>query len=220
MTAGVDYATTPTLLKLQGEGDERELIDYASDEWLKGAKMNAIESMSYSFNAVLGSNISENVDFTVSWNGTFDDVSGTLAGFNNKYFMHRASAQIKAVLPLGFTLTGSCLYTEYIGITNGYKDHFTLINLWVGKKVFKKLGEVQVGVNDLLNQNTSFSRNLSTGYSQVRYNSILGRHFLVRFTYNLRHFSGNKKFKRNNNLSLKLIQDKSEDGKVTTLPNL
>lgn len=220
MTAGVDYATTPTLLKLQGEGDERELIDYASDEWLKGAKMNAIESMSYSFNAVLGSNISENVDFTVSWNGSFNDVSGTLAGFNNKYFMHRASAQIKAVLPLGFTLTGSCLYTEYIGITNGYKDHFTLINLWVGKKVFKKLGEVQVGVNDLLNQNTSFSRNLSTGYSQVRYNSILGRHFLVRFTYNLRHFSGNKKFKRNNNLSLKLIQDKSEDGKVTTLPNL
>jgi hypothetical protein len=132
--------------------------------------------------------------------------------------MHRASAQAKAVLPLGFTLTGSCLYTQYIGITNGYKDHFTLINLWVGKKVLKKLGEIQVGVNDLLNQNISFSRNLSTGYSQVRYNSMLGRHFLVRFTYNLRHFSNsNKNFKKRNNLSLKLIQDKTEDGKLPTL---
>lgn len=218
MTAGVDYATTPTLLKLQAEDvDVREVIEYNSNEWLKGAKLNAIESMNYSFNAVLGSNISENLDFTVSWNGSYNDVSGTLAGFNNKYFMHRASAQVKAVLPLGFTLTGSCLYTQYIGITNGFKDHFTLINLWVGKKVFKKLGEVQVGVNDLLNQNISFSRNLSTGYSQVRYNSILGRHFLVRLTYNLRHFSGNKKFKRNNNLSLKLVQDKSEDGKLPTI---
>lgn len=216
MTAGVDYATTPTLLKLQAEDVEREVL---TDDWIRGAKMNTIESMNYSFNAVLGSNISENVDFTVSWNGSFNDVNGTLAGFNNKYFMHRASAQIKTVLPLGFTLTGSCLYTEYLGITNGYKDHFTLINLWVGKKIFKKLGEIQVGVNDLLNQNTSFSRNLSTGYSQVRYNSILGRHFLVRLTYNLRHFSGNKKFKRNNNLTLKLIQDKSEDGKMPTLPN-
>lgn len=219
MTAGVDYATTPTLLKLQAEDvDVQEIIEYNSDEWLKGAKMNSIESMSYSFNAVLGSNISENLDFTFSWNGTYNETTGTLAGFNNKYFMHRASAQAKAVLPLGFTLTGSCLYTQYIGITNGYKDHFTLINLWVGKKVLKKLGEIQVGVNDLLNQNISFSRNLSTGYSQVRYNSMLGRHFLVRFTYNLRHFSNsNKNFKKRNNLSLKLIQDKTEEGKLPTI---
>ena len=219
LTAGVDYATTPTMLKMQ-EGDEREVIDYNSLDWLDGAKINSIESMCYSFNAVLGSNISENLDFTLSWNGTYDDVSGTLAGFNNKYFMHRASAQAKAVLPLGFTLTGNCLFTQYFGITNGYKDHFTLINLWVGKKVLKKLGEIQVGVNDLLNQNTSFSRNLSTGYSQVRYNSMLGRHFLVRFTYNLRHFSGNKSFKRRNNLSLKLIQDKTEEGKLPSIKDL
>ncbi len=216
MTAGVDYATTPTLLKLQ-EGDEQEVIEYASNDWVKGAKLNTIESVNYSFNAVLGSNISENVDFTLSWNGSYNDVKGTLANFNNQYFMHRASGQIKAVLPLGFTLTGSCLFTQYLGITNGYQDHFTLINLWVGKKVLKKLGEVQVGVNDLLNRNTSFSRYISTGYSQIRYNSILGRHFLVRFTYNLRHFSGNRKFKRNNNLSLKLVQDKSEDGKLPTI---
>ena len=77
-----------------------------------------------------------------------------------------------------------------------------------------------MGVNDLLNQNTSFSRHLSTGYSQVRYNSMLGRHFLVRFTYNLRHFSGNKSFKRRNNLSLKLIQDKTEDGKLPSIKDL
>jgi hypothetical protein len=203
---------------LQAEDvDVREIIEYNSNEWLKGAKMNTIESMSYSFNAVLGSNISENIDFTISWNGTYNETSGSLAGFNNKYFMHRASAQAKAVLPLGFTLTGSCLFTQYFGITNGYKDHFTLINLWVGKKILKNLGEIQVGVNDLLNQNISFSRNLSTGYSQVRYNSMLGRHFLVRFTYNLRHFSGNKSFKRRNNLSLKLIQDKTDADKLPTL---
>ncbi|MBO5874977.1 MAG: outer membrane beta-barrel protein [Alistipes sp.] len=217
LTAGVDYATTPTLLFLQEE-DQDVIIDYNSTEWLKGAEMNTIESMSYSLNAVLGSNISENVDYTLSWNGTYNETSGTLAGFNNKYFMHRASGQLKVVLPLGFTLTGSCLYTQYLGITNGYKDHFTLINLWVGKKVFKKLGEIQVGVNDLLNQNISFSRNLSTGYSQIRYNSMLGRHFLVRLTYNLRHFS-NKAFKRRNNLSLKLIQDHTDADKLPTIPN-
>lgn len=215
LTAGVDYATTPMLLKLT-EGDEREVL---TDDWLDGAEMNSIKSMSYSLNAVLGSNISENVDFTLSWNGYYVNSNGTLAGFNNQYFMQRATGQIKAVLPLGFTLTGSALFTHYIGITNGYKDNFTLVNLWVGKKLFKKLGELEFGVNDLLNQNCAFSRAVNTGYSQVRYNSILGRHFLVRFTYNLRHFSGNKSFKRNNNLSLKLVQDKSENGKLPTMTN-
>ncbi|MBE6210328.1 MAG: TonB-dependent receptor [Rikenellaceae bacterium] len=215
MTAGVDYATTPMMLRVSPDNPETGEVDriiYTPD-WIKGAEKNTIESMNYSFNAVLGSNISENVDFTLAWNGSYNTTKGTLAGFNNNYFMHRASAQIKVVLPLGFTLTGNCLYTEYLGITNGYKDNFVLLNVWLGKKLFrKKLGELQVGVNDLLNQNTSFSRYVSTGYSQVRYNSILGRYFLVKFTYNLRHFSGNKNFRKKNNLSLRLIEDKFEGG--------
>ena len=223
MTAGADYATTPLILKVSPDNPETGEVDRIvltkDDDWIKDADPDCVESMSYSFNAVLGSNISEKLDFTLSWNGTYNTTNGTLASFNNHYFMHSASGQLKAVLPLGFTLTGSCLYTQYIGITNGYKDHFTLTNLWLGKKVFKKLGEVEVGVNDLFNQNRSFSRYVSTGYSQVRYNSILGRHFLVRFTYNLRHYSGNNQsFKKRNNLSLKLIQDKSEGDRLPAMP--
>lgn len=224
MTAGVDYAMTPLILKVSPDNPETGEVDRIvltkDDDWTKDANSDRIESMSYSFNTVLGSNISENLDFTFSWNGTYNTTKGTLSGFNNNYFMHRAAGQVKAVLPLGFTLTGKCLYTEYIGITNGYKDHFTLINLWLGKKVFKKLGEIEVGVNDLLNQNCSFSRYVSAGYSQIRYNSILGRHFLVRFTYNLRHFSGSKNFEKRNSLSLKQIQDKGKDGKLTIPSNL
>lgn len=224
MTAGVDYATTPLILKVSPDnpetGEVNRITITRDDDWTKDADPDNIESMNYSFNAVLGSNISENIDFTFSWNGTYNVTKGTLAGFNNEYFMHRASGQVKAVLPLGFTLTGSCLFTQYLGITNGYKDHFTLVNLWLGKKVFRKLGEIEIGVNDLLNQNSSFTRYVSTGYSQIRYNSILGRHFLVRFTYNLRHFSGNKSFKKRNNLSLKLIQDKNEEGKLPSLSDL
>ena len=49
---------------------------------------------------------------------------------------------------------------------------------------------MQLCVNDVLNQNTSFGRYVWTGYSQVRYNSTMGRYFLVKFTYNLRNFAG------------------------------
>ncbi len=227
LTAGVDYATTPMKLLVSPDNPEtgeveRIVMTNKDDSWLQSAEDNTIESMNYSLNAVLGSNISENVDFTVSWNGMFSQTKGTLAGFNNDYFTHRVSAQLKAVLPWGITLTSNCLYAQFIGITNNYKDSFVLLNVWLGKKLFhNKLGELQVGVNDLLNQNISFSRYVSTGYSQVRYNTLLGRYFLVKFTYNLRHFSGNgKTFKKRNNLSLKLVQDPFDKSGESKLPTV
>lgn len=138
----------------------------------------------------LGSNISENVDFTIDWRGSYSTNKSTLAVLNNDYFTHTASANVKVVLPLGFTLTTNATFTQYVGFTNHYNDCFTMWNVAVGKKVLRRLGEVQFCVNDVLNQNTSFGRYVWTGYSQVRYNSTMGRYFLVKFTYNLRNFAG------------------------------
>jgi hypothetical protein len=115
---------------------------------------------------------------------------------NNEFLNHRATANFKAVLPLGFTLTTSAVFTQYLGITNGYNDSFLLWNASVGKKVMRNLGEVELCVNDIMNQNTSFSRGVWAGYSQVRYNSTMGRYFLVKFTYNIRSFTpGTKQLK-------------------------
>ncbi len=139
----------------------------------------------------LGSNISENVDFTIDWRGSYSNNRSELASLlSNDYFTHTASAKVKVVLPLGFTLTTDANFTQYIGFTNGYNDCFTMWNAAIGKKVLRKQGEVQLCVNDIFNQNTSFARHVWAGYSQVRYNSTLGRYFMVRFTYNIRNFMG------------------------------
>jgi hypothetical protein len=144
----------------------------------------------------LGSNISENIDFTIRYNLSYSDNKAGRAVLNNQFLSHRATANFKAVLPLGFTLTTSGVYTQYVGITNGYNDSFMLWNAAVGKKVLRNLGEVELCVNDLLNQNTSFARSVWAGYSQVRYNSTMGRCFLVKFTYNIRAFTpGTKQLK-------------------------
>ena len=45
-----------------------------------------------------------------------------------------------------------------------------------------------LGVNDILNQNTSFARTTGSGYTQNSWNSCIGRYFSVQFVYNLRHF--------------------------------
>lgn len=141
----------------------------------------------------LGSNISENVDFTITWRGQYSYNSSSFAMADNQYFMHYLRGNIKAVLPLGFTITSSVNFTNFIAFTNNFNDHFTLWNISVGKKVLNSLGEVELCVNDVLNQNASFSRYVIANYSQLRYNSVIGRTYLVRFTYNLRNLGGQKR---------------------------
>ncbi len=151
----------------------------------------------------LGSNISENVDFTVTWRGTYSYNNSSLSSFNNQYFMHYLRANIKAVLPLGFTITSSLNFTHFKVFTHNFDDMFTLWNVSVGKKVLNGLGEVELCVNDVLNQNTSFGRYVIASYSQLRYNTVLGRTYLVKFTYNLRNLGGQQR----RNRSLNIPQD-------------
>lgn len=187
--AGVVYTKTPSMLG--GTVD-------AATGMISGGERNDTKNMGYDFRAVLGSNISENVDFTLSWNGTYNEATNSLNSDNskNRYFNHTAQGNLKVVFPLGFTFTASAAYSQYIGFTNDYSEDYLLCNAWLGKKVFRnKRGEVMIGVNDLLNQNRAFSRTTGSGYTQNSTNSVIGRYYMVQFTYNLRRFG--KKGSRN-----------------------
>ncbi len=141
----------------------------------------------------LGSNISENLDFMITWRGNYSYNNSTISGFNNQYFMHYLRGYIKAVLPLGFTISSAANFTHFKVFTHNFNDHFTLWNISLGKKVLNGLGEVELCVNDVLNKNTSFGRYVIASYSQIRYNTVLGRTYLVRFTYNLRSLGGSNR---------------------------
>ncbi len=187
--AGVNYTKTPSILG--GKVD-------AATGAISGGERNDTHNMGYDARAVLGSNISENVDFTLSWNGTYNEATNSFDGekIRNRYFNHTAQANLKFVFPLGFTLTGSAAYTQYLGFTNDYDDSYLLCNVWLGKKVFRnKRGEIMIGVNDLLNQNRGFARSTGSGWTQNAYNRVIGRYYMVQFSYNLRRFG--KKGSRN-----------------------
>ena len=44
------------------------------------------------------------------------------------------------------------------------------------------------GVNDLLNRDKAFARTTGSGWTQNATNSVIGRYYMVQFTYNLRRF--------------------------------
>ena len=173
LMAGVNWTRTPSLIN---------------------GETNTTSNMGYDAMFTLGSNISENIDFTIQWNGTFNDAKQSLAanGGKNQYFNHTASANLKWVFWKGFSITAAVNYNQYVGFTNDYNEDFLICNVYLGKKLFKnQLGEVLIGVNDLLNQNTTFARTVGSGYTQNSWNSVVGRYFTVQFTYNLRYFGKN-----------------------------
>ena len=184
------------------EGLQEPIIDEEGKFSVRGENIMMHNANAYA-QITLGSNISENVDFTVSWRGTYSYNNSTLSNFNNQYFMHYVRGNIKAVLPLGFTVTSSIDFTHFIVFTHNFNDMFTLWNISVGKKVLNGLGEVELCVNDVLNQNTSFGRYVIANYSQLRYNTVLGRTYLAKFTYNLRSLGGQAR----RNKTLRVPQD-------------
>ena len=166
--AGVNYSRTPSLVN---------------------GERNLTSNMGYDAHLTLGSNISENIDFTLSWDGTYNQADNSLGRGKNNYFYHSASGNLKVIFWKGFTFTANASYIQNIGFTNDYNDQYTLCNAYLGKKLFKnKLGEVMIGVNDIFNQNTSFARTIGSGYTQNSWNSVIGRYFSVKFNYNLRVF--------------------------------
>ena len=171
--AGLSYTRTPSLIDDQ---------------------INNASNMGYDAMVSLGSNISENLDFTLQWSGTYNDTRNSLAASSgkNRYFSHTASGNLKWVFWKGLTLTLAATYNQFVGFTNDYNESYLLCNAYLGKKIFKnQRGEVMIGVNDLLDQNTAFSRTSGSGFTQNAWNSVIGRYFTVQFTYNLRHFNKN-----------------------------
>ena len=194
MTANVQYSVTPSAVYDAGNSPAELLENVANHKY----SINKANNIGYTFRMAIGSNISENIDFTISWRGTYNQAwnsitkSATGENIINDYFRHTASASVKWIFGKGFTLTANAAYHQYIGFENDYNEQYVLCNLYLGKQVFKnRRGEVMIGVNDIFNQNTAFGRATGSGFTRNTLNSTIGRYVMVQFVYNLRHFGKN-----------------------------
>ncbi|MFR9651203.1 MAG: outer membrane beta-barrel protein [Rikenellaceae bacterium] len=165
-----------------------------SDGTIYGGSENMTSNMSYRVYTVLGSNISDKVDFTLTWRGSYSEATNTSivsesGTVKNKYWDHQATASMKFIFGERFTFGAKYSYQHYKGITNDYDEQMSILNAYVGYRLFKnKRGEVNVGVNDIFNQNMSFTRYVGNNYSQNKTDLVIGRYYTAQFIYNLRMF--------------------------------
>jgi hypothetical protein len=142
----------------------------------------------------LGSNISEKVDFMVSYNLSYNNVkNSSLSMGDNSYLRHMVMGNFKVVLPANFTISGDAFYTNYDALTGGaFAQQYVLVNASVGKKIFRdRSGEISLFCNDIANRNTSFQREWHADNMTSEFNSVIGRYFGIKLTWNIRKFGKN-----------------------------
>jgi hypothetical protein len=156
--------------------------------------INNIEGVttSYNYNAgvVLASNISQYVDYTVSYNGSFNNAKNTLQpNADNKYFSHTTTAKLNLLTKKGWLFNTDLSNQIYTGLSDGYNQSYWLWNMAIAKKILKgQKGEIRLSVFDLLDQNQSISRNVTETYFEDVTTKVLKQYFMLTFTYNLKNF--------------------------------
>ncbi|MDF1695436.1 MAG: TonB-dependent receptor [Saprospiraceae bacterium] len=151
---------------------------------------NESQNATLGFGVNLTSNISENVDFTISSRTNVGDAKNTLLPESNtSYLNQQSSLKLDVIFPFGITWRNQVTHQIYSGYGDDFDDQFLLGSMSIGKKFLKNnRAEISVSVFDLFNQNQAISRNVSGTYIESISSNVLQRYFMVNFRYDLRHF--------------------------------
>ena len=146
---------------------------------------------SYGYNAglVLASNISEYVDFNLSYDANFSNSKTNTATSANKSVNQSAGFQLNLLNKKGWFLQNDVSENTNSGLAAGFNQSFWLWNAALGKKIFKKqTGEIKLSVFDLLKQNQSITRTINGPIVTDAQTKVLTQYFMLTFTYKLKNF--------------------------------
>ncbi|PZX18131.1 carboxypeptidase-like protein [Breznakibacter xylanolyticus] len=151
---------------------------------------NTATTNAFSLGGVVSSNISDKIDFTLSSNATYNVVHNTVSSqTNNEYYSQTSSFRFNWMFWKNFTLQNDVANTLYRGLSSSFNQKITVVNLGIGKKMFKNnAGELRVTAYDLFNNNTSISRTITGNQITDQQSTTLNRYVMATFTYTLRNF--------------------------------
>jgi uncharacterized membrane protein YgcG len=177
LNAGCNYNNVPALINNQ---------------------FNYSKTTSPSFGLVLSSNISENVDFTISSNTSYNSVNNSLqTSLNSTYLNQSSRAKLNITFFKKLVLQTEYSNTYYNGLSASFNQNINLLN---GALAFKFLkdnqAELRLFVFDVLNQNQSIQRNITETYIEDTQTNILQRYFMLTFTYNIKSYFQKKEGKK------------------------
>jgi hypothetical protein len=160
--------------------------------------INNVESFTFNKNAglgvVLSSNISENLDFTVSTDGAFNQTENSVSTLGTiNYWVQTSKLSYDWIMPKGFTFRTNLTHQSFYGLSESLDNNVLLWTAGIGKQVFKnKRGEIQVSMFDILGQNNNVSQQFFDTYFEESNRNVLTRYVMLSFSYNIRHWREDK----------------------------
>jgi hypothetical protein len=167
--AGMSWARTPSI------------INNAS---------NISNNYGYNTGAVVASNISQYIDFTVSYSANFNVVNNSIQPqLNTNYFSQNAEVKFNLLSKKGWFLNNDLTNQSYMGLTSGFNQSYWLWNAAIGKKFLAdQRGELKLSAFDILGQNRSITRTVSETSIEDDQNLVLTQYVMLSFTYTLKSF--------------------------------
>lgn len=173
ITAGCNYGNVPALIN---------------------NKLNYSKTTSPSFGLVISSNFSENIDFMISSNSSYNNVENTLqTSLNSTYLNQTSKAKLNLTVYKKLVFQVEYNNTYYSGLTASFNQNINLLNGAVAFKFLKdNRAELRLFVFDILNQNQSIQRNITETYIEDTRSNILQRYYMLTFTYNIKKYFAKK----------------------------
>ncbi len=138
----------------------------------------------------LSSNISKDLDFSVSGSGTYSIIkNSSQSSRNNNYFSNRSRCKFYWNVWLGIIVQTDFEYRYDGGLSGDYNPNSYLWNASISKKLFSKdQGEIKIAVYDILKKNNNLQRTVTDLYVQDTSTNVLTQYVMVSFIYNLKAF--------------------------------
>jgi hypothetical protein len=150
--------------------------------------VNYSQAYAWSDGVVLASNINQDIDFTLMYNGTFTSAkNSTQTSLNSHYFQHHADARTSVNIWNGIIVRNDVSQQLYDAEGTSEDRNYLLWNFSIAKKLLKNQSlEIALTAYDLLHQNQSIAHTVTSMYIEDTQSKMLTNYLMLTVTYTMR----------------------------------
>lgn len=177
--------------KIKSQFNTNSRINFNRIPGIINGESNLNDNLTLSQGITLSSNISQNVDFSISTTGSYNIVNSSLQqNLDNNFYQQESNARLYFSSKNGKYFMGNTVaHSLYSGLSEGFNQNFFLWNMEGGIRFAKNnKAELKAVIFDLLNQNNSITRTISDVAVTDVFTNVLTRYGMVTFTYILGNF--------------------------------
>ncbi len=165
-------------------------VTYSRSPGLINDQVNMATQYALNGGVTIASNISERLDFNVSYGAAYTIASNSFySQLDENFFRHDAGVRF-TWLPIGGLIVETGLtYNDYLNLDEELYPTTFIMNAGLGYKFMQSdAAEVKLVVGDIFNQETGINRTITEAYIQDSRQQVLGRYILLNFSYRFRDF--------------------------------